>query len=131
MSGRLPPSPEMLRARAEDLFAAQHPTRGRVSKPYRPEEFVAEMPLGSGQVLCVDRLPADARHRMSMLSFRAWAVTPDGGRIPTKLGFTIRGDLLPRFAAAIAEALERELAAMPAWAEPALDAGRAPEGEGR
>jgi hypothetical protein len=121
----------MLRARAEDLFAAQHPTRGRASKPYRPEELVAEMPMGPGLTLRIERLPANGRHRMSMLSFRAWSVTPGGGRIPSKMGFTIRADLLPCFATAIAEALDRELAAMPAWAEPAFDAGRASEDDGR
>jgi hypothetical protein len=111
------PTPDELRARAEALFDAQHPRRGRRNQ-HEEAELIGEIPVMPGQVLRVERQvgkPNRSGHRRSYLSFRSWVIEPRGDRFPTNAGFTISCEALPHLATAIATALQLEIEALPAW----------------
>jgi len=112
-------TPEALRERAGKVFDAQHPRRGRPIEN-REAVLISEFPFLPGQVLRVEHLlkPERGGHRRSFVSFRAWFIEPGGGRFPAHSGFTISSDALPHLAIAVAEVLQRELEALPAWAGP-------------
>jgi hypothetical protein len=106
-------TPGELRARAGELHRARHPKQGQPRHPER-RQVLAEIPYRPGQVMRVEFLEGNRQ----FVAFRGWVLDPIGGGFPSKEGFTISCDALPHLAMAIADAMERELDALPAWAGP-------------
>jgi hypothetical protein len=116
-------TPEELREKASDLFAATH-AQGVVTRIGDRE--IGTMPFGPGQTMVVTRYAAGG-HARSFIRFRVWVEGPGDARIPLRgLGFSMAADGLPVFADLVARALEVERAELP-WAR--QDGRRSPRPE--